>query len=61
LSSRDRGDIVALAKRDLIKSAALRRRSEHTVVNYLGNPDSLKGAINIACRIVEDTQRRDSR
>jgi hypothetical protein len=53
--------MLAPAKHDLVKSAALRRRSEQAMVNYLGNLDSLKGSIDIACRVVEDTQRRDSR
>jgi hypothetical protein len=59
-SSQDRDDIIALAKHDLIKSAVLRRRAELAVVNYVGNLDSLKGSIDIACRVVEDTERRFS-
>jgi hypothetical protein len=60
-SSQDRDDIIALAKYDLVKSAALRRRSEQAMLNYVGDLDSLKDSINIACRVVEDTERRDSR
>jgi hypothetical protein len=60
-SSQDRGDINALGKHGLIKSAALRRRSEQAMENYLGNLDTLKGAVDLACRIVEDTEQRSSR
>ncbi len=60
-SSQDRDDIIALAKHDLIKSAVLRRRAEQAMVDYVGNLDSLKGSIDIACRIVEDTERRNAR
>jgi hypothetical protein len=60
-SSLDRGDIIALAKHRLIKSAALRRRAEQAIENYIGNLDALRGALNLACRIVEDAERRNSR
>ncbi len=61
LSSQDRDDITALAKHGLIKSAALRRRSQQAMENYVGNLDTLKGAIDLACRIVEDAEQRNSR
>ena len=57
-SSQDRDDITALARRGLIKSAALRRRSQQAVENYVGNLETLKGAIELACRIVEDAEQR---
>lgn len=60
-SSQDRDDITALAKHGLIKSAALRRRSEQAMENYVGNLDTLKVSIDLACRIVEDTEQRSSR
>jgi hypothetical protein len=28
--------------------------------NYVGNLETLKGSLNIACRIVEDTEQRKS-
>jgi hypothetical protein len=61
LSSQDREDIATLGKHALIKSAALRRRSEQAMENYVGNLDTLRGAINLACRIVEDAEQRNSR
>ena len=60
-SSQDRDDITALAKHGLIKSAALRRRSQQAMENYVGNLDTLKGSIDLACRIVEDAEQRNSR
>jgi Nucleotidyltransferase of unknown function (DUF6036) len=60
-SSQDRDDITALAKHGLIKSAALRRRSQQAMENYVGNLDNLKGAIDLACRIVEDAEQGNSR
>ena len=60
-SSQDRDDITALGRHGLIKSAALRRRSEQAMANYVGNLDTLKGAIDLTCRIVEDAEQRHSR
>jgi Nucleotidyltransferase of unknown function (DUF6036) len=59
-SSQDRDDITTLGRHGLIKSAALRRRSEQAMGSYVGNLDTLKGSINLACRIVEDVERRSS-
>jgi hypothetical protein len=58
LSSQDRDDITALAKHGLIKSQALRLRSEEALKNYVGNLDSLRGSIDLACRIVRDFEPR---
>ncbi len=60
-SSQDRDDIITLGKHGLIKSAALRRRSEQAMHYYVGNLDTLKGTIDFACRIVEDAEQRNSR
>jgi hypothetical protein len=55
-SSQDRDDITTLAKHGLIKSAALRRRSLAALGNYVGNHDTLKGTIDVACRILQDVE-----
>jgi hypothetical protein len=60
-SSQDRDDITTLGKHGLIKSAALRRRSEQAMENYVGNLDTIKGTIDLACRILEDAEQRSSR
>jgi hypothetical protein len=59
-SSQDRDDIATLARHGLIKSTPLRRRSEQAMENYVGNLDALKGAIDLACRIVADAEHRNS-
>jgi hypothetical protein len=59
-SSQDRDDITALAKHNLIKSAALRRRSLEATKHYVGNFDTLKSTIDFACRIVADAEQRNS-
>src|ERR1700678_3720644 len=60
-SSQDRDDITTLGKHGLITSAALRRRTEQAMENFVGNLDTLKGTIDLACRIVEDAEHRNSR
>jgi Nucleotidyltransferase of unknown function (DUF6036) len=60
-SNQDREDITSLAKHGLIGSAALRRRAEDAATAYVGNVDSLQGSIKLACRIVEDVERRSMR
>jgi hypothetical protein len=60
-SSQDRDDIISLAKHGLIKSAGLHQRAEQAMANYVGNLDTLKSAIDLACRIVEDAERRRPR
>jgi len=59
-SSHDRDDITALAKHGLIKSAALRRRALEALENYVGDVGTLNGSIDLACRIVEDAEQRNS-
>jgi hypothetical protein len=60
-SSQDRDDITTLGRHGLINSAALRRRSEQAMENYVGDLDTVKGRIDLACRIVEDAEQRHSR
>jgi hypothetical protein len=57
-SSQDRDDIVALARRKLIRSAALRRRAQEALADYVGNVDHLRTSIDLACRLVEDVEKR---
>jgi hypothetical protein len=52
-SDEDREDIEILARKGLIDSAALRERAEHALQAYIGNTDSVKTSIDIACRLVE--------
>ena len=57
-SERDRGDIASLARHQLIRAAALRRRAEEAVVCYVGSIDRIRGSIESACRIVADVEGR---
>lgn len=60
-SEQDRDDIITLARRKLIKAAALRSRAEQALGGYVGSTERIQGNIAQACRIVEDTERRHSR
>lgn len=60
-SEQDRDDIVTLARRKLIKAAALRSRAEQALSGYIGSIERIRGNIVQACRIVEDTERRHPR
>lgn len=58
LSSQDRDDIAALARRGLVQAAALRTRAEQAVGNFVGDTARLRGNIETACRIVADIETR---
>ena len=49
----DRDDIEKLAKMGLIDSVSLRRRAEEALGGYVGNLDSVRASIDIACRLVD--------
>lgn len=59
-SSQDRDDLMALARHGLIRSTALRKRAEEAAQAYVGNVDTLRTSIDLACRIVEDVERQKS-
>jgi hypothetical protein len=59
-SSQDRDDIVALARRNLIDSRGVRRRAEHALAGYVGDTARMRTSIDIACRLVEDVEKRRS-
>ena len=58
LTSQDRDDIAALARRGLVHSASLRKRAEEAVANFVGDTTRLRGNIETACRIVADVETR---
>ena len=58
LSDQDRDDIAVLARRGLVTSTTLRRRAEEAAGGYVGDLERLRNSIDIACRIVEDAERR---
>jgi hypothetical protein len=57
-SSQDREDILALARHGLIGAARLRKRAEQAVQGYVGHTDTLRRSIDLACRLVEDVERK---
>jgi hypothetical protein len=60
LTSQDRDDIAALARRGLVRSASLRTRAEEAVGNFVGDTTRLRGNIETACRIVADVETRST-
>jgi hypothetical protein len=57
-SERDRSDIVTLARHQHISSAGLRQRAQEALAGYVGSIDRVRGSIELACRIVEDMEKR---
>jgi hypothetical protein len=55
-SSQDRDDLASLARRKLIRSAALRQRAEEALHGYVGETTRVQGSIELAVRIVSDIE-----
>ena len=60
-ADQDREDIVLLAKEGLIDSASLRKRAEQALGGYVGDLQSVRNSIAIACRLIESAQPRRRR
>jgi len=60
LTSQDREDIAALARRGLVRSTSLRMRAEEAVNNFVGDTVRLRGNIETACRIVADIEAQSN-
>src|SRR5271165_5169116 len=58
LSEQDRADIASLARHQLLRSSDLRRRAQEALGGYVGDVERVGGSIELACRIVEDMERR---
>lgn len=56
-SEQDRADIELLAREGLIDAKSLRRRAEEALGGYVGDLDSARASIELACRIVEAAMR----
>ena len=56
-SSQDRDDIVALARRGLVRAAPLRRRALEAAAGFVCDLATVRAAIELACRIVADAER----
>ena len=57
----DRDDILLLAKEGLIDAASLRKRAEQALGGYVGDLNSVRNSIDIACRLIESTKKQISR
>jgi hypothetical protein len=53
----DRQDILRLAKEGLISANELRKRAEAALPAYIGNPDSIRTSLDLACRDIEALER----
>jgi len=60
-ADQDREDILLLAGEGLIDSASLRKRAEQTLAGYVGDLNSVRNSITIACRLIESAQRHGGR
>jgi Nucleotidyltransferase of unknown function (DUF6036) len=52
-SDQDREDIRLLAREGLIDAHALRERAEQALGGYVGDLDSVRTSIDVACRLIE--------
>jgi len=55
-ADQDREDILLLAREGLIAAASLRKRAEQALVGYVGELNSVRNSIAIACRLIESAQ-----
>jgi hypothetical protein len=60
-ADQDREDILLLAREGLIDSASLRKRAEQALGGYVGDLNSVRNSIAIACRLIESAQPRGGR
>jgi hypothetical protein len=49
----DREDLLLLARKGLIDSTALRKRAEEALGGYVGDVESARDSIDIACRLID--------
>jgi hypothetical protein len=55
-ADQDREDILLLAREGLIDSASLRKRAEEALAGYVGDLNSVRNSIAIACRLIESAR-----
>ncbi|MFA5912013.1 MAG: DUF6036 family nucleotidyltransferase [Burkholderiales bacterium] len=55
-ADQDREDILLLAREGLIDSASLRKRAEQALAGYVGDLNSVRNSMAIACRLIESAQ-----
>ena len=57
-SDQDRSDVETLAKAGLIDAASLRRRATEALGGYVGDLESVRMSIGVACRLLEAAKDR---
>lgn len=57
-TDQDREDLQLLARRGLIDSAAVRKRAEEALAAYVGEVDSVRTSIDVACRLIDAARPR---
>lgn len=55
-ADQDREDILLLAREGLIDSASLRNRAEEALAGYVGDLNSVRNSIAIACRLIDSAR-----
>jgi hypothetical protein len=55
-ADQDREDILLLAREGLIDPASLRKRAEQALAGYVGDLNSVRNSIDIACRLIESAR-----
>lgn len=55
-ADQDREDVLLLAREGLIDPASLRKRAEQALGGYVGDLNSVRNSIDIACRLIEGVQ-----
>ena len=55
-ADQDREDILLLAREGLIDSPSLRKRAEQALAAYVGDLNSVRNSIAIACRLIESAR-----
>jgi len=55
-SDQDRDDVLLLAREGLIDPASLRKRAEQALGGYVGDLDSVRISIDVACRLIESAR-----
>lgn len=58
-SDQDREDIEILAREGMIDAGTLKARAEEALGGYVGNMNSVKTSIDLACRLVEAIRNPD--
>jgi hypothetical protein len=59
-TDQDREDILLLARKGLVDSAALRKRAEEALTAYVGDTVSVRTSIDIACRLIDAERPSDT-